>query len=170
MKNKISSFRGYLSPAQVELSWVWAGVGLRLTNKQMNMAWFIGHMAYLVFKILNIFLLRRDPPQKKLRKFGHMSKLGVPYLPCSLVWTKMNLDKYSSVYPTYLPKKFGHFGPKVCYWILKNLITFFFWRLPFYTWRKTQCSYLNILTLTETVGVWTGKKRDFNAADALVSK
>ena len=57
-----------------------------------------------------------------------MSKLGVPYLPCSLVWTKMNLDKYSSVYPTYLPKKFGHFGPKVCYWILnfdRNLITFF---------------------------------------------
>ena len=31
-KMKISSFRGYLSPAQIELSWVWAGVGLRLTN------------------------------------------------------------------------------------------------------------------------------------------
>ena len=46
-----------------------------------------------------------ERPKKKLRKFGHMSKLGVPYLPCSLVWTKMNLDKYSSVYPTYLPKK-----------------------------------------------------------------
>jgi len=72
--------------------------------------------------------LRREIQKKKLRKFGHMSKLGVPYLPCSLVWTKMNLDKYSSVYPTYLPKKFGHFGPKVCYWILnfdRNLITFF---------------------------------------------
>ena len=43
-----------------------------------------------------------------------MSKLGVPYLPCSLVWTKISLDKHSSVYPTYLPNKFGHFGIKVC--------------------------------------------------------
>ena len=25
---------------------------------------------------------------KKLRKFEHMSKLGLPYLPRSLVWTK----------------------------------------------------------------------------------
>ena len=31
-RKKIISFRGYLSPAQIELSWVWAGVGLRLTN------------------------------------------------------------------------------------------------------------------------------------------
>ena len=61
--------------------------------------------------------LRREI-QKKLRKFGHMSKLGVPYLPCSLVWTKISLDKHSSVYPTYLPKKFGHFGTKVCSWII----------------------------------------------------
>ena len=55
-----------------------------------------------------------------------MSKLGVPYLPCSLVWTKMSLGKHSSVYPTYLPKKFGYFRTKVCYGVLKfdrNLIT-----------------------------------------------
>ena len=58
--------------------------------------------------------LRREIRNKKLRKFGHMSKLGVPYLPCSLVWTKISLEKYSSVYPTYLPKKFGHFGTQVC--------------------------------------------------------
>ena len=31
-----------------------------------------------------------------------------------LVWTKISLDKYSSVYPTYLSKKFGYFGIKVC--------------------------------------------------------
>ena len=43
-----------------------------------------------------------------------MSKLGVPYVPCSLVWTKISLDKHSSVYPTCLPKKFVHFGTKVC--------------------------------------------------------
>ena len=61
-----------------------------------------------------IVLTRREIQIKKLQKFGHMSKLGVPYLPCSLVWTKINLDKHSSVYPTYLPKKFGHFGTKVC--------------------------------------------------------
>ena len=48
-----------------------------------------------------------------------MSKLGVPYLPCSLVWTKISLDKHSSIYPTYLPKKFGHFGTKVHSGILK---------------------------------------------------
>ena len=55
-----------------------------------------------------------------------MSKLSVPYVPYSQVWTKINLDKYSSVYPTYLPKKFGHFGTKVFYPILnfdRNLIT-----------------------------------------------
>ena len=28
-----------------------------------------------------------------------LSKLGVPYLPCNLVWTKIGLDKHSSVYP-----------------------------------------------------------------------
>ena len=53
-------------------------------------------------------------PKKKLRNFGHMSKVGLPYLPCTLVWTKISLDKHSSVYPTYLSKKFGHFGNKVC--------------------------------------------------------
>ena len=30
------------------------------------------------------------------------------------VWTKISFDKYSSVYPTYLSRKFGHFGSKVC--------------------------------------------------------
>ena len=39
---------------------------------------------------------------KKLRKFGHMSKLGVPYLPRCLVWTKKSLGKYSYCLP-YLP-------------------------------------------------------------------
>ena len=43
-----------------------------------------------------------------------MSKVGLPYLPSTLVWTKISLDKYSSVYPTYLSRKFGHFGSKVC--------------------------------------------------------
>ena len=45
-----------------------------------------------------------------------MSILGLPYpyLPCTLIWTKKSLDKFSSVYPTYLPQKFGHFGIKVC--------------------------------------------------------
>ena len=28
---------------------------------------------------------------------------------------KKSLDKYSSVYPTFVPKKFGHFGIKVCF-------------------------------------------------------
>ena len=63
---------------------------------------------------LKIIDKERDQ-KKKLQKFGHiMSKFGVPYLPCSLVWTKISLDKYSSVYPTYLPKKFGQFGTKIC--------------------------------------------------------
>ena len=46
-----------------------------------------------------------------------MSKMGLPYLPRTLVWTKISLDKYSPVYPTYLSKKFGHFGKKVCSYI-----------------------------------------------------
>ena len=55
-----------------------------------------------------------EGPKKKLRKFGHMSLLGLPYLPSRLVWTKKNLDKYTFVYPTYLSKKFGHFLFEVC--------------------------------------------------------
>ena len=51
---------------------------------------------------------------KQKRNVGHMSKLGLSYLPRTLVWTKICLDKYSSVYPTYLSKKFGHFWIKVC--------------------------------------------------------
>ena len=27
--------------------------------------------------------------------FGYMSKLGLPYLPSRLIWTKISLDKYS---------------------------------------------------------------------------
>ena len=34
---RISSFRGYLSPAQIELSWDWAGVWLRLTKKACSL-------------------------------------------------------------------------------------------------------------------------------------
>ena len=41
----------------------------------------------------------RNGLKKKLRNFGHMSKLGVPYLPSSLVWTKIGLDKYSYCLP-----------------------------------------------------------------------
>jgi len=41
-----------------------------------------------------------------------MSKMGLPYLPRTLVWTKLSLDKYSPVYPTYLSKKLGHFEIK----------------------------------------------------------
>ena len=57
---------------------------------------------------------RRESQKIKLRNFGHMSKVGLPYLPSTLVWTKKGLDKYSSVYPTYLSKKFGRFVIKVC--------------------------------------------------------
>ena len=53
---------------------------------------------------------------KKLQKFGHMSKLGLPYLPSTLVWTKISLDKYSIfTLPTY-PKSLDilkiKFSPK----------------------------------------------------------
>ena len=46
--------------------------------------------------------IREGSQKKKLRKFGHMSELGLPYLPSSLVWTKKSLDKYSYCLP-YLP-------------------------------------------------------------------
>ena len=57
----------------------------------------------------------RGGSQKKLRKFGHTSKLGLPYLPRSLVWTKKSLDKYSYCLP-YLP--------------IQKVWTFLNWRLP----------------------------------------
>ena len=50
----------------------------------------------------SFFLRNGFKKKKKLRNFGHMSKLGVPYLPSSLVWTKISLDKYSYCLP-YLP-------------------------------------------------------------------
>ena len=34
--------------------------------------------------------------------FGYMSKLGLPYLPSRLIWTKISLDKYSYCLP-YVP-------------------------------------------------------------------
>ena len=42
--------------------------------------------------------------KKKLQYFGHMSKMGLIYLPNTLVWTNISLDKYSqfSCLP-YLP-------------------------------------------------------------------
>ena len=41
----------------------------------------------------------------ELAPLGHyMSKLGLPYESCTLVWTK-KLDKYSSVYPSIPTKK-----------------------------------------------------------------
>ena len=58
--------------------------------------------------------VREGSPQKKLRKFGHMSELGLPYLPSSLVWTKKSLDKYSYCLP-YLP--------------IQKVWTFFNWSL-----------------------------------------
>ena len=77
----------------------------------------------------------KDEGERSKKKLQHMSKLGVPYLPCSLVWTKISFDKHSSVYPTYLPKKFGHFGTTVCSWIL-NFATFFL-SSSYYAWWTT---------------------------------
>ena len=53
-----------------------------------------------------------------------MSKIGLPYLPSTLVWTKKSLDKYPLVYPTYLSKKFGHFGIKSCQSFLPYFLRF----------------------------------------------
>ena len=39
-----------------------------------------------------------------------MSKLGLSYVLCTLLWTKKKLDKYSSIYPTYIPRKFALFS------------------------------------------------------------
>ena len=69
----------------------------------------------VVFEGMSEVLVRERYHKKKLQKFGYMSKLGLPYLPSSLVWTKISLNKYSNVYPTYLSKMFGHFENKVCF-------------------------------------------------------
>ena len=51
---------------------------------------------------LETLVLPKGRVKTKIRKFGHMSKLGLPYLPNTLVWTKISLDKYSYCLP-YLP-------------------------------------------------------------------
>ena len=68
--------------------------------------------------IILIFILRRREIKKTLRKFGHMSKLGVPFLPCSLVWTNISLDKPSSETESRLSlgmtsNKTYHFQPAI---------------------------------------------------------
>ena len=55
--------------------------------------------------ILGTSPLRRGIRRKNIQNFGHMSKLS--YLPSTLVWTKISLDKYSYCLPyLYLSKKF----------------------------------------------------------------
>ena len=67
--------------------------GCNLDAMQMQLIW---NLDATEMQLRNGFKI------KKLRNFGHMSKLGVPYLPSSLVWTKISLDKYSYCLP-YLP-------------------------------------------------------------------
>ena len=70
---------------------------------------------YFLFGRLNRQEMKREGSRGEgLRGFGRMSKLGLPYLPSTLVWTKISLDKYSIFYPTYLSNKFGHFENKGC--------------------------------------------------------
>ena len=88
---------------------------------------------------------------KKMQNFGHMSKLGLPYVPCTLIWTKKSLDNYSSVYPTYLPKKFGHFGIQICFFsnfphFVRNSINHNFWKQSLTKMTDTTCvsSFLEV--------------------------
>ena len=67
--------------------------------------------------ILKLKNIRRESQNKITTKLWTYVQNGstLPTLPSTQVWTKISLDKYSSVYPTYLSKKFGHFGNEVCY-------------------------------------------------------
>ena len=95
---------------------LWENVAMEVLNKT-NWGWAgpssaqAGIELWLRYTTLNWL---REGSQKKLRKFGHMSKLGLPYLPTSLVWTKKVCTSTPIVYPTYLSKKFGHFWIEVC--------------------------------------------------------
>ena len=51
---------------------------------------------------------------KKLNLFEQLIKVCLPYVPSTLIQTKISFDKYSNVHP-YLSKMFGHFGIKICY-------------------------------------------------------
>ena len=69
--------------------------------------------------LVNIFLCSAGMSfSRKTQNFGHiMSKMGLPYLPSTLVWTKISLDKYSPVSPIPTQNMFGHLGNKVCSFI-----------------------------------------------------
>ena len=64
--------------------------------------------------------------------FGHMSKLGLPYVHCTLVWTKEKFEQALFCLPyTYLDEKFGHLESKfaldlltswVCAHMTKNVL------------------------------------------------
>ena len=55
-----------------------------------------------------IFFIKTPPLayhyQRRTQNFGHISKLGLPYLRRSLKWTKISQDKCFS---DYLPSEFG---------------------------------------------------------------
>ena len=57
-------------------------------------------------------------PKKKIRNFGHMSKIGLPYLPSTLVWTKKKFGQVSPCLP-YLP-----FQKVWTFWNKKLLVIF----------------------------------------------
>ena len=54
--------------------------------------------------------------------FGHLSKLGLPYVFSSLVLIEISLDKYSIAYPTYLYKSLDTFELK---FVLKWIFSYF---------------------------------------------
>ena len=64
-----------------------------LMNKVIPMLKFMRHTTQANGN--NFFASRCKGRVKKTQHNGHMSKRGLPYLPSSLVWTNISLDKYS---------------------------------------------------------------------------
>ena len=80
------------------------------TLAQRNMFFRIQRDFRKFWEFLSFFMILRDfrgfkrilGMVWKIQNFGHMSKLGLPYLLSTQLWTKIGLDKYSYCLP-YLP-------------------------------------------------------------------
>ena len=74
--------------------------------------------SFEVHNILNKQIVQKGTPRRavqiKTTKFRTYVQIRSTLRTLYPNMDKKSLDKYSSVYPTYLPKKFGHFGIKVC--------------------------------------------------------
>ena len=104
----------------------------------------------LVLPGCNIFLcnnqLLGEHSKRKLQNFGHMSKIGLPYVPCTLIWTKKKVGQVLFCLP-YLPTQ------KVWTFWVCSISTHFVRNLIQHNFLKPSLTFIKITYLNQTVSL-----------------